>query len=42
VPHAGIAYFDKDTKSIGEIILGLVRIWEKLEPGEIAGRVQFL
>jgi predicted nuclease of predicted toxin-antitoxin system len=42
VPHAGIAYCDKDTRSIGEIILGLVRIWEGLEPVEIAGRVQFL
>jgi predicted nuclease of predicted toxin-antitoxin system len=41
-PHAGIAYCDKDTKSIGEMISGLVRIWEGLEPETMVGRVQFL
>jgi predicted nuclease of predicted toxin-antitoxin system len=41
-PHAGIAYCDKDTRSIGEMISGLVRIWELLEPEAMAGRVQFL
>jgi predicted nuclease of predicted toxin-antitoxin system len=42
VPHAGIAYCDKDTKSIGEMIFGLVRMWEGLEPEAMPGRVQFL
>lgn len=41
-PHAGIAYCDKDTKSIGEMISGLLRIWEVLEPETMVGRVQFL
>ena len=41
-PHAGIAYCDKDAKSLGEMIAGLTRIWEKLEPEAMVGRVQFL
>ncbi len=42
MPHSGIAYCGKDTKGIGEIIQGLVLIWEILEPGEMANRVEFL
>jgi predicted nuclease of predicted toxin-antitoxin system len=42
VPHAGIAYRDKDTLSIGEIIQGLVRIWEFLDPNEIVGKIEYL
>jgi predicted nuclease of predicted toxin-antitoxin system len=42
VPHAGIVYCDKDTRSIGEIIQGLVLIWEVLEPEEMVNRVEFL
>lgn len=42
VPHAGIAYCRKDTKSIGEMISGLAQVWERLEPEAMVGRVQFL
>jgi predicted nuclease of predicted toxin-antitoxin system len=42
VPHAGIAYCDKDKRSIGEMIQGLVLIWELLEPDEIRSRVEFI
>jgi predicted nuclease of predicted toxin-antitoxin system len=42
VPHAGIAYCEKDTKSIGALIQGLVLIWELLEPHEMANRVDYL
>jgi hypothetical protein len=42
VTHAGIAYCAKDTKSIGEVIQGLVLIWEVCEPEEMAGRVEYL
>jgi predicted nuclease of predicted toxin-antitoxin system len=42
VPHAGIAYCAKDTKSIGELIQSLVLIWEIYEPEEITGRIEFL
>jgi predicted nuclease of predicted toxin-antitoxin system len=42
VAHAGIAYCDQDTKSIGALIQGLVLIWELLEPSEMVNRVEFL
>ncbi len=42
VPHAGIAYCAKDTKSIGVVIQGLILIWEILDSREMPGRVEFL
>ena len=42
VAHAGIAYCEKDTRSIGEIIDGLVLIWDVYEPEDIAGRVEYI
>ncbi len=41
-PHAGIAYCEKDTRSIGEIISSLALLWEIYEPGEMVDRVEFL
>jgi hypothetical protein len=41
-PHAGIAYCAKDTLSIGQIIQGLLLIWELLEPDEMTNRVEYL
>ena len=41
-PHAGLAYCHQQTRSIGEIIDGLVLIWELLEPHEMENRVEFL
>jgi predicted nuclease of predicted toxin-antitoxin system len=41
VPNAGTAYCDKDTKSIGRLIKGLILIWEVLEPHEMAGRIEY-
>ena len=41
-PHPGIAYCDKDTKTIGEIITMLVLIWEIYEPDEMVNRVEFI
>ena|SRR5438874_2438940 len=42
VAHAGIAYCDKESRSIGDIIRGLVLIWEVLEPNEMVNRPEFL
>jgi hypothetical protein len=42
VPHPGIAYSDKDTLGIGEIITMLVLIWELYEPEYMANRVEFI
>ena len=40
--HAGIAYCKKDTCSIGEIIRGLVLIWEVYDQEEMQNRVEYL
>jgi predicted nuclease of predicted toxin-antitoxin system len=42
IPHAGIAYSDKDSKSIGEMIRGLILLWEVLEADEMQNRVEYL
>ena len=42
ITHAGIVYCSQGNKSIGEIIRGLVLIWELLEPNDMFGRVEFL
>jgi predicted nuclease of predicted toxin-antitoxin system len=41
-PHPGIVYFKKDTRSIGEIIRGLILIWEVYEPDDMADRIEYL
>ena len=42
VPHAGIAYSEKETRSIGEIVAALVLIWEIYEPAEMANRIEYI
>lgn len=42
VHHAGIAYCHQETRRIGEIIKGLVLIWEVYEPEEMKDRVEWL
>jgi len=42
LPHPGIAYCPKDSRSIGEIIESLALIWELFEPEEMANRVEYL
>jgi hypothetical protein len=39
IPHAGIAYCPKDTRTIGEIIDSLVLIWEICDPEEMRNHV---
>jgi hypothetical protein len=41
-PHRGIAYCKKDTLGIGEIINGLMLIWEIYDPEEMVGRIEYL
>jgi predicted nuclease of predicted toxin-antitoxin system len=41
-PHAGIVYCHQRTRSIGEIIDGLVLIWEVYDSHEVAQRVEYL
>jgi predicted nuclease of predicted toxin-antitoxin system len=40
--HCGIVYCVKTSRSIGEILQGLILIWEVLEAEEISGKVEFL
>jgi predicted nuclease of predicted toxin-antitoxin system len=40
--NPGIVYCGKESRSIGEIIQGLVLIWEIMDPAEMANRVEFL
>ncbi|MGB7413460.1 MAG: DUF5615 family PIN-like protein [Thermosynechococcaceae cyanobacterium] len=40
--HCGIVYCVKGSRSIGEILRGLILIWEVLEAEEISGKVEFL
>ena len=42
IPHPGIAYCHQGSRSLGEIIRGLVLIWEIYDPGEMVDRVEFL
>ena len=40
--HAGIAYCQQGSRSIGDVIRALELIWEVLEPREIHGRLEFI
>jgi len=39
--HPGIAYCHPESRSLGEIILRLVLIWEIYEPEEMRNRVEY-
>jgi predicted nuclease of predicted toxin-antitoxin system len=40
--HPGIAFCQKDRRSIGAIVEQLVLVYEVLEPEEMVGRIQYL
>ena len=40
--HAGIAYCHKATRPLGDIIRGLILIYEVLTPAEMRNRVEYL
>lgn len=42
IPHAGIAYCPQQSQSIGQIIRGLLLIWEILDPEEMFNHIEFL
>ncbi|MEZ2228295.1 MAG: DUF5615 family PIN-like protein [Microcoleus sp.] len=42
LPHNGIIYCQKNSRSIGEILRSLVLIWEYLELDDLIGRVEFI
>lgn len=42
VAHSGIAYCHHLKRSVGEIVDGLLLVWELCEPDEMANRVEFV
>ncbi|MBV8076590.1 MAG: DUF5615 family PIN-like protein [Planctomycetaceae bacterium] len=42
IPHAGIAYCPKDSRSIGQIVDGLVLIWDALEPEDMTNHLEYI
>ena len=42
VEHCGIVYSHQNSRSIGEIVRGLILIWEVLEPSEMENHVEFI
>lgn len=40
--HIGVVYCIQGSRSIGEIIRGLVLTWELLEPADMVGWVEFI
>jgi hypothetical protein len=40
--HAGIAYCHQQKRSIGDVIRGLVLLWEILEPEDMRNHVEFI
>ena len=40
--HVGIAYCEQGTRTIGQIVSGLLLIYEVLDASEMVGRVEFL
>ena len=42
VNHLGIVYCPQQTKSIGQIIQGIVLIWELLTPEEMINHIEYL
>jgi hypothetical protein len=42
VEHAGVAYCQQRKRGIGDVVRGLVLIWERLDPPHIVGQVKYL
>ena len=42
VAHLGLAFCDRTSRSLGEMIRSLILIYEALAPEEIAGQVEYL
>jgi predicted nuclease of predicted toxin-antitoxin system len=40
--HAGLAYCDQNTRTIGQIVRALELLWEVYEPEEMRNRVEYI
>jgi predicted nuclease of predicted toxin-antitoxin system len=41
-PHPGVAYCRQKTRTVGQIVRGLLLIWERYEPDEVRNTVRYL
>lgn len=41
-PHPGIAYCQRESRSLGEIIRNLILVWEIYDPEDMRNRVEYL
>jgi predicted nuclease of predicted toxin-antitoxin system len=42
VEHYGLVYCHQNSRSIGEIVRGLILIWEVLEPSDMQNHIEFI
>jgi len=42
IPHAGIAYCTLQSRTVGEVVRGLILVYAVLTPDEMAGHIEFL
>lgn len=40
--HCGIVYCHQNSRSLGEIVRGLILVWEVLEPSDMQNHVEFI
>jgi len=40
--HSDIVYCHQNSRSIGEIVRGLILIWEVLEPSDMQNHIEFI
>ena len=42
ISHAGIAYCERDRSTIGQLLDGLILIWEALDPEDMQNKVEYI
>ena len=42
VEHYGLVYCHQNSRSIGDIVRGLILIWEVLEPSDMQNHIEFI
>jgi hypothetical protein len=42
IEHAGVVFCQQRKRSIGDVVRGLVLIWERLDPADMVGQVKYL
>ncbi len=42
VIHAGICFFDGSRRTIGQVIVRIMEMWNRLEPDDVQNKVEYL